>query len=310
MLRYDGVLLRRLAWLGSARGPALLRRWSPGPWGALFYAALGSRRRAVRANQRRIRPTAPPAEIERATLGTFLAFARCLTDTFEATGPRPPPIGVEAVGEEHLEAASRLGRGAVMVTAHVGNWELFGRIVAKKGYPVTVAMARERNPSVRRFSEDLRAGGGVEVLYTDDGSGAFVALDLLRALRRGRMLAVQIDRPAGGDGDVVLPFFGAQVPFPRGPFLLAQAAGAPVLPVFTFLLGHHRYRVEVSPPIEVPRTGRGAVSVAAANAVRILESAVRRFPEQWFHFTEIGGSGYAAGTPATAHTPEPERQTG
>jgi Kdo2-lipid IVA lauroyltransferase/acyltransferase len=290
--RYDGLFWRRLAYLGSAHGPAWWRRLSPSAFGAAFYAVLGAQRRAVRANQRRIRPERDAVAIERATLETFLAFARCLTDSLEAAGPRPPDFAVEAIGEEHLAEAHRAGHGAVMVTAHVGNWDLFGRIVAAKGFPVTIAMARERNESVRPFVEGLR-DGAAEVLYTD--ATAFAALDLLRALRQNRILAVQIDRPAGGDGDLRVPFFGRLVPFPVGPFLLAQAAGAPVLPVLSFLVGHHRYRVEVGGPIRIPRgSGRQAAESALGRVVRLLEANVREHPEQWFHFTEIGGEGFAA----------------
>jgi lauroyl/myristoyl acyltransferase len=289
--RYDGLFWRRMAHLGSAYGPWWWRQYSPAAFGATFYAVLGPQRRAVRQNQRLMRPDRGRLATERATLDTFLAFARCLTDSLEVSGPTPPEFDVVVVGESNLEAAHHAGHGAVLATAHVGAWDLFGRLVAKKGYPITIAMARERNASVRSFVENIREDGP-KILYTDDT--AFAALDLLREVRAGRILAVQIDRPSGSGGDHVVPFFGVPVPFPIGPFLLAQAATAPILPILCLLTGHHRYRIEISDPIQVPRGhGRGTAEAALEAAVAIFESRLRDYPEQWFHFTPIGGEGFA-----------------
>lgn len=293
-VRYDGLFWRRFAYLGSAYGPGWWRRWSPPAIGAVFYGALADKRRTVRDNLRRIggSPRSRFAE-ESLTLGTFVNFARCLTDCLEAAGPRPPEFAVDSVGEEILRDALAAGRGGVMVTAHLGNWELIGRLVRRKGIPITVAMARERNASVRGFVDWQRGQEGVEIVYTD--GDALSALDLLRVLRDNRILAIQLDRPTGGDGDRLVPFFGAPTRFPLGPFLLAQAASAPILPVFTYLVGHHHYRVEQVSLGTIPRRGGVAAAEAAlTRTVRFLEDAIRAHPDQWFHFTRIGGEGFAA----------------
>jgi lauroyl/myristoyl acyltransferase len=292
VVRYDGLFWRRFAYLGSAYGPWWWRRYSPAAIGAIFYGALPDKRRAVRENIDRIAQQATPLVHEAMTLSTFVNFARCLTDCLEAAGPEPPEFEVDAVGDDILADVVARGRGGVMVTAHLGNWELIGRLVRRKGFPITVAMARERNATVRGFVDWQRGQDGVEIVYTD--GDVFGALDLLRVLRHNRILALQLDRPAGGEGDRVLPFFGVPTRFPLGPFLLAQAASAPVLPVFTFLDGHHRYRVEQQTMGLIPRRGGvAAAEEALARAVRLLEDAVRRHPDQWFHFTAIGGEGWA-----------------
>ncbi|MBI2894315.1 MAG: lysophospholipid acyltransferase family protein [Deltaproteobacteria bacterium] len=295
-IRYDGLFWRRFAYLGSAYGPWWWRRYSPTAIGAIFWAVLPEKRRIVLENLGRIldrRAAASRIARERIALQTFVNFARCLTDCLEAAGPNPPEFEVETDGDRILGEALSRGRGGVMVTAHLGNWELIGRLVCRKGFPITVAMARERNESVRGFVEWHRGQEGVEIVYTD--GSVFGALDMLRVLRANRILALQLDRPSGGDGDRVVPFFGVPTRFPLGPFLLAQAAGAPVLPVFTFLAGHHRYVVEQGDIGVVGRKGGVAAAQAALDStVRMLEDAVRRHPDQWFHFTAIGGEGWAA----------------
>lgn len=294
-VRYDGLFWRRFAYLGSAYGPWWWRRYSPTAIGAIFWALLPAKRRVVLENLSRILdpPPASRSARERIALATFVNFARCLTDCLEAAGPNPPDFEVETEGDILLEGALARGRGGVMVTAHLGNWELIGRLVCRKGFPITVAMARERNESVRPFVEWHRGQEGVEIVYTD--GSVFGALDMLRVLRKNRILAFQLDRPSGGDGDRTVPFFGVPTPFPIGPFLLAQAAGAPVLPVFTFLAGHHSYLVEQRDIGTIPRRGGArAAQAALETTVRMLEDAVRRHPDQWFHFTTIGGEGWAA----------------
>lgn len=304
-IRYDGAFWRRFAYLGSAYGPWWWRRYSPTGIGAIFYGVLPEKRRAVRDNLRRIAPPGSRLIEEARTLGTFVNFARCLTDCLEASGPRPPEMIVESSGGEVLTEALAQGRGGVMVTAHLGNWELMGRLVRKKGVPITVAMARERNPSVRAFAEKQRGQDGVEIVYAD--GDALGALDLLRVLRKNRILAIQLDRPTGGDGDRLVAFFGVPTRFPLGPFLLAQAASAPILPVFTFLLGHHHYRVQQASLGTIPRRGGVAAAEAAlARAVRFLEDAIRQHPDQWFHFTRIGGEGFAVSAQAA---PQPRAAT-
>src|SRR5438094_357845 len=85
-------------------------------------------------------------------------------------------------------------------------------------------------------------------------------------------------------GDVLLPFFGAPAPFPLGPFVLARAAGAPVVPAFCLLDADHRYRIVVGAPFPVDA---GAETAALGRWVSVLEGMVRRHPAQWFNFFDL-----------------------
>jgi predicted LPLAT superfamily acyltransferase len=111
-----------------------------------------------------------------------------------------------------------------------------------------------------------------------------VGVELVRALRHGDVVALQGDRAIGTRGDVPIPFFGRPAPFPLGPFILARAAGVPVIPAFCLLGRDHRYTVRVEPPIVVER---GAEELAARTWVAALESVVRDHPTQWFNFFDV-----------------------
>src|SRR5262249_45786846 len=97
----------------------------------------------------------------------------------------------------------------------------------------------------------------------------------------GEIVAMQGDRGLGNRGDVAMPFFGAPAPFPLGPFVLARAAGVPVVPSFCVLGPDRRYTIVVGEPITVKE---GAAVEALAARVKILQSTVGAHPGQWFNF--------------------------
>jgi KDO2-lipid IV(A) lauroyltransferase len=113
-----------------------------------------------------------------------------------------------------------------------------------------------------------------------------LGIELLQALRRGEVVALQGDRPRAGQDSRMVPLFGRPVALPHGPAALARAAGVPLLPVFVYHVRRRHYRVVLRPLIEVGNGPDRDADLAAAMA-RIaleLEGAIRRAPEQWFCF--------------------------
>jgi lauroyl/myristoyl acyltransferase len=181
-----------------------------------------------------------------------------------------------------LQKATRDGRGLVVLTAHLGNWELAGRMLARDGArPTHVVVAAEADPAVERF---LR--GGTAPVHFVTRAAPTTSLALLAALRRGEIVALQGDRALGTRGDVLQPFFGAPAPFPLGPFVLARAAGASVVPAFCLLDGDRRYRIVVGAPSTVEAGGEEA---ALRRWVTTLQAMVKRHPAQWFNFYDVWG---------------------
>jgi lauroyl/myristoyl acyltransferase len=257
--------------LAAAVGAALARRFP-------------AERAVVRTNLAHIVAGATPAAREALVAGLFRNFAICFADLLVANrrgSCQRLLAGVE--GLEHLVGAGRDGRGFVVLTAHLGNWELAGRTLAGQVQrPTHVVVAAELDPGVERF---LR-GGPAPVHFVVRGDPTQV-LPLVTALRRGEVVAMQGDRALGTRGDVGVPFFGAAAVFPVGPFVLARAAGVPIVPSFCVLGADRRYTVRVSAPIAVGEDAAGALTAWVA----VLETAVREHPDQWFNFFDVWSDG-------------------
>jgi KDO2-lipid IV(A) lauroyltransferase len=239
---------------------------------------------AVQGNLTRILPDASRQEVERQARQVFGNFACFFTDLLGLNRhalPRQQAYVTKIQGLPYLQAVLQGPRGFVAATAHLGNWELAGRLLSAYGRRIHVLMAPEQDPAIQRF---LRKGmPEAELCFvTNDSSTVFV--QLLMALRRGDVVAVQMDRATGHRSDVTVPFFGTPAVFPLGPFLLARAAQVPVLPCFCVMCPDARYEIWIDQAIPV---APGREEAALHDMVRVLERYIAMAPNQWYNFYDV-----------------------
>lgn len=306
-LRFDGLWWRKLAYLGCVYGPEWWKRYSPPAIAAIIFALVRSNRRGAIANMRRVQGAAGGGGSVLAALRMFAEFAHCLTETMEYYGPRPRPMRVETPGHDPLREALQQGNGAVIVTGHFGNWDVAGKLLCEYGRPINMVMAREVNTSTRDYVQQAREAAGVNVIYSD--SSVFSSLNMVRALRRNEIVALQLDRMLGGERCHWIPFFGAPAAFPTGPFVLARAAKAPIIVVFVPRLGRRHYAIRVAGPFGLGGSGpdHAALHGVMREVVGVFESVVREFPTQWFQFLPFWREGEASPRPAQRPGEEHER---
>jgi KDO2-lipid IV(A) lauroyltransferase len=241
-------------------------------------------RAVVRQNLARILPGTAAGALDELVTAVFRNFAVCFADLITANRRADiATLVADIEGMTELTRAARAGRGLVVVTGHLGNWELAGRMLARDGArPTHVVVEAEADPAVERF---LRGGEAPVRFVTRSAPTTSVAL--LSALRRGEIVALQGDRALGTRGDVAQPFFGTPAMFPIGPFVLARAARAPLAPAFCLLDADRRYRIVVGTPSLVKA---GDEAAALGRWVGLLETMVRRHPAQWFNFYDVWSS--------------------
>lgn len=275
-------------------GIAILPEWAYPPvialFSAFFFVALRRIRRAIAANLEA--PLGPCGFLERQRriFRTMHAFAWCLSERYErlVTG-RPFAVEVEAM--DHWRGVADSGRGFVMVTAHLGLYEVGSMVPAmKETRRVHLVREPEADPRAQAFMRETvqRAESAHYTMHFQDGDPMLGVL-LAEALDRGEVVAIQGDRPRAGGRTVATTLFGRPFDVPPGPVALARSARVPLLPVFAIRVGRRRFRLVFGAPIRVPRSRDREADFAAASAamVRAIEEAIRRAPHQWFVFRAL-----------------------
>ena len=146
------------------------------------------------------------------------------------------------VGYSHIVEGRLAGKGVLLLTAHLGNWEVGGLMLAQMKQPIHVVLVPDIFPGVERQRRRLHEASGVTEIRVDR---SFVpTLSVLRALSGNGIVAMQGDRDFDNTG-VAVPFFGREAFFPRGPLRVAMASGATVLPAFIVRMPDGRYRAIV-----------------------------------------------------------------
>lgn len=200
---------------------------------------------------------------------------------------RPPSessrLVESVVGFDRILAGRAKGKGVLLLTAHLGNWEVGGLMLAEVRQPIHVVLVPDIFPGVERARRRLHERAGVTEIPIDNSAGPTLAV--LRALEQNAIVAMQGDRDFNNTG-IAVPFFGRPAYFPRGPFRVAMATGAAVLPAFIRRVPDGRYRAILEEPLEIARGGDrdAALRTNVSRYVAILERYVRENPEQWYCF--------------------------
>jgi phosphatidylinositol dimannoside acyltransferase len=286
---FSGVFWYRLHVLGVR----ILPRWAQHVFVAIFatgfFLALGRVRRAVASNLEAVLGPASWWTGCRRAYRTIFVFSHGLTDRYRRL-LKPDDMKYQVEGESYWREATGGGRGAVVVTAHVGSWEMAAQIGTEDGLrTVHVVREEEIDPGAQAFLRSLmtRAEDHVVTHFAGDEMG--LAIALAEALRKGELVALQADRPRAGGRVVMTQIFGRPMPLPVGPASLARSVDVPMIPVFAFREGDLAVRTVVRPPIVVARTADRHADVAAAmtQLAREIEWAIRERPHQWYCFRKL-----------------------
>lgn len=254
--------------------------------GDLYYLFSRKSKRAVRSNLARVLGKDPSSpEVVRASRRTFRNFGKYLADFFIG-GVKPVETLLSFVtihGLENVGRALERGKGAILLSAHLGNWELGGMLIAASGYPVTaVALAHEQARVNELFNAQRRAKG-MNVVPVD--SAALRAC--FRALRRNECVAMLGDRDTTSAG-VEEEFFGERTLVPKGPAAIAVATGCGVVPGCLVRERDDRCALIIDEPLFPPGgPSEEAEAVMRRMLLRKIEDYIRRWPDQWFLFYPV-----------------------
>jgi KDO2-lipid IV(A) lauroyltransferase len=282
-LRIEGGWARRAAYVGARHGPRFLLEHGPTVFGLVFAALLGETRQRVRRNLRRAAGERPYWSETWDVGRTFVTYAHCLAESLAFDRPEAAQAECRPRDEGGLAALADRTQGVVLATAHAGGWDVATRLFSKDfGREVIVVMEPEPDEAARSLHDELRQRAGVRIAHVRhplDG------LELLRHLRRGGAVAIQVDRVPPGLRSLPVSLGDGPFAFPEGPFALAAAAGVPLVPMFARRRGFFQYDVVVGAPVRLAhRPSAAELALAARVVAEGLERFLRDNPTQWFHF--------------------------
>ena len=254
-------------------------------WWSAFFLLWGPGRRGVMRNLAAIKPGSSPIANFFRTYRVFWNYAWTITDNIRHREQEMIPDW-QFDGIEHFEETRTLGAGAIILTAHMGSYDLGASLFAQFSMrKIVVVRAPEVDPDTQQYEEsnpDNRVRAGFHTAAASD-----LALDLLDSVRNGEIIAITGDRVTPAIASIEGRLFGKPFRMPSGPFALAMASRAPIFPMFIMRRGRRRYELRTTQPIIVTRTSRNRdedIRRAAGEWTRHLESAVSAAWQQWFAF--------------------------
>ncbi|MBA3708056.1 MAG: hypothetical protein H0W83_04435 [Planctomycetes bacterium] len=255
-----------------------------------FFVRDAAARRATVRFWRRVRPDLGRWGHLVMTWRHFFSFARNLADRF-LVGVDPGCLSWENRGQQRMEAAMRHPQGCILLSAHLGNWELAGRWLTRHEHgTVNIVMLLDEDPEVREQLTSAMGDHPFGIIDLRDPFGA--SLEIAAALHRGETCCMLGDRTAGSDRNAVaVPFLGEPARFPTGPFIAAAVTGALIVPIFSVKSGIDTYFIEADEPFTLSFSSRATrqaeLTAAVARWAKLLERVVRRHPLQWQNFYDF-----------------------
>jgi lauroyl/myristoyl acyltransferase len=224
-------------------------------------------------------------QVRRAARAAFQNDARNWVDTLRIGRLTSAEILtlVRVEGWDNLEHAAARGQGVVLVSLHLGNFDLVGQALAARGYHVTIPVERIHPPELLNFLVDQRSSQGITLVPIEQA-----ARQMVRALRRGEIAAITGDRNVAGRTARV-PMFDAEADLPLGPASLARHTGAPVLVGVGLREGFNRYRGILTAEIPLSSAVRDADAEIedTRSITAVLEEFISLHPEQWLAFSPV-----------------------
>ncbi|MCC6464792.1 MAG: hypothetical protein IT463_05575 [Planctomycetes bacterium] len=220
----------------------------------------------------------------------FLSFGRVLVDRAYAFLGMLGEVKFEQDGHEVIEEVLSQGKGVILISAHLGNWELAayclgGFLAQGRRIPVNAVMYKGESEKVEKQLKRASGEAPFRVIASNDSLQA--SIECMEALKRGEVVAIHGDRILGAGG-VRVPFLGTEAKFPTGPFVLAANTGAPVVFTFANRLGMRRYALMARGPytfrFENRRERDQKLREWAGTYVRLLEELLQKYPLQWHNF--------------------------
>ena len=188
----------------------------------------------------------------------------------------------EFEGEEHLRQMIGSGKGGLLLSGHLGNWEAAGHLLQRLNTTIHIVMYEGEDAQIKKYMDSVTGRKTFNIIAVKNDLSHIYKIT--EALGRNEVVCMHADRFLPGNKTIETTFFGKPARFPEGPFLLALKLKAPVAIVYAFKEGSRHYHLYSSPVKYYDSHSGDTMRDIVAEYAKSMESMTRKYPEQWFNY--------------------------
>ena len=212
----------------------------------------------------------------------YYIFGQTLVDRFAFLMGKGDKFKHEHLGGEHLKQLVENGNGGILISGHVGNWELAGNLMkGQYNAKINVVMYQAEAEKLADFFESATGGVDFNIIPIKNDFSHIISIH--SALKRNEFICLHADRNMPGAKTIEIDFFGKEAKFPLGPFQLCSKFDAPVCFVFNVKTDKYFYSLSSTAPINTKLSAEDF----AKEYVKVFEEKCTKYPEQWFNFYDF-----------------------
>ncbi|MBL7717623.1 MAG: lipid A biosynthesis acyltransferase [Flavipsychrobacter sp.] len=225
---------------------------------------------------------AEAAKLIRKNLNTF---GQTLIDKIAVLSGGGKELTFEHEGGHYLNEIADNGKGGIIISAHLGNWEVAGHKLERLGSAINIVMYDGEDQQIRQYMDQFEQKRSFNlILIKEDMSHIY---EMSAALARNELICLHADRFRPGNRTLRHTFLGREASFPAGPFILASKLRAPVCFVFAFKQSNFHYHFVAHPWKTYEGRGTAGMERMLDDYVATLERGLQQYPEQWFNYFDF-----------------------
>src|SRR5579884_1076526 len=288
-MKFSKKLIRSLIF-ASLTSVAFLTRPLPWKWGIrlggfigtlLYYLLRRERARSLESLRIAFGSDKPERELQQILKKSFQNLGKGLIEILKLENLNQDQIDslITIEGEEYLDEAENEGNGTILITGHIGNWELMAAALSLRGYPLHVIAAPLYDPRIDEWIVRLRSRFQVETISRGSPSSS---KKILGVLRKKEILGLLIDQDTKVNG-VFVNFFNKKAYTPSGAAELALRSGAATMMCFITRLPNDHHRITIEKPMALVQSEEHAkdVEINTARFTSRIEEHIKQYPDQW-----------------------------
>ena len=215
----------------------------------------------------------------------ILIFGQTLIDRIVVMSGLKHSFKIERTGGHYLNELADGGKGGILVSAHLGNYELAGHLLQRLNSVINIVMYDGEAEQIKQYLDKITGPKTFNIIFIKDDLSHIY--EMSAALRRNELICIHADRFVTGNRTIEHDFLGKNAHFPLGPFVLASKLRAPVCFVFALKHSKYQYHFYGYPPKTYEGRGDAGAKEMLDDYVSCLEEKVKQYPEQWFNYYDF-----------------------